>query len=95
MGLPGVDRVFVSIMAGVTVQTLQDAVGSMGDVVRVMPNTPALCKAGAACYVANDPLQSEGNKTRIEFVEKMFKAIGICHQVYMKNHIRSYHQNRT
>eukprot|EP00747_Dinoflagellata_sp_TGD_P070226 gnl/TRDRNA2_/TRDRNA2_156494_c0_seq1.p1 gnl/TRDRNA2_/TRDRNA2_156494_c0~~gnl/TRDRNA2_/TRDRNA2_156494_c0_seq1.p1 ORF type:complete len:382 (-),score=70.97 gnl/TRDRNA2_/TRDRNA2_156494_c0_seq1:48-1124(-) len=79
-GLGGGKRLFVSIMAGVTLDSLQDKLGSHGDVVRVMPNTPALVSCGASCYVKGKQKDAT-NADRVAFMEKIFKAIGICHEV--------------
>lgn len=42
------DKLVISIAAGVTLQTLQSALGPDRRVIRVMPNTPALVLSGAA-----------------------------------------------
>eukprot|EP00746_Dinoflagellata_sp_MGD_P018971 gnl/MRDRNA2_/MRDRNA2_144057_c0_seq1.p1 gnl/MRDRNA2_/MRDRNA2_144057_c0~~gnl/MRDRNA2_/MRDRNA2_144057_c0_seq1.p1 ORF type:complete len:291 (-),score=42.06 gnl/MRDRNA2_/MRDRNA2_144057_c0_seq1:93-965(-) len=76
-------KVFASIMAGVTVDTLKSTLGKFGDVVRVMPNTPAMVNASAAAYVVGSPLVNPGEKTEkhIQMVEKIFQSIGVCFRV--------------
>lgn len=66
------DKLVISIAAGVTLQTLQDALGAGNRVVRVMPNTPALVLSGAAGI-------SPGHATTAEdvaLVEQIFNAVG-------------------
>lgn len=62
----------ISIAAGVTLQTLQRALGDSRRVVRVMPNTPALVLAGAAGISPGQAATTQD----IALVERMFNAVG-------------------
>lgn len=66
---------FVSIMAGVTIEKL----GEMGlkRVARTMPNTPALVGMGAAAYVLGPGAKAED----ADVVERVMRAVGICERV--------------
>lgn len=66
------DKLVISIAAGITLQTLQNALGVDQRVVRVMPNTPALVLSGAAGI-------SPGGATTdddVALVEQIFNAVG-------------------
>ncbi|CAD7951628.1 unnamed protein product [Amoebophrya sp. A25] len=82
----GPAKVFVSIMAGVTLKTLVSSVGSYGEVIRVMPNTPALVNAAASAY-AVAPFKDESATPKIAFVESIFSAIGVCCQVSSESYL--------
>jgi len=73
----GKGKVFVSIMAGVTLETLVANLGAHGEIIRVMPNTPALVNAAASAYAVN-PFTDESAKPLIPVVESIFNAIGLC-----------------
>jgi len=80
-------KMFVSIMAGVTLTSLVGQIESSGakaDVIRVMPNTPSLVMCGSAAFV----LPNEGqlshdseNAPKVPFVKSIFSSIGVCEQV--------------
>ncbi len=55
------DQIFVSVMAGVTIQTIQQGVG-VSKVVRTMPNLPAKVGKGVTAYLASDEV------TRLELL---------------------------
>jgi pyrroline-5-carboxylate reductase len=66
------EKLVISIAAGITLQTLQCALGESRRVVRVMPNTPALVLAGAAGI-------SPGLAATLQdvaLVERIFNAVG-------------------
>ncbi|HZW30651.1 MAG TPA: pyrroline-5-carboxylate reductase [Isosphaeraceae bacterium] len=44
------EHLVVSIAAGITLASIEDGLGSIGRLVRVMPNTPALVGQGASAY---------------------------------------------
>ena len=70
-------KLIVSIVAGLTISTLQEAAGAKARIVRVMPNTPALIHQGAAAY-------SLGAGTTVAdaaTTEKIFGAVGIVVKV--------------
>ncbi len=70
-------KLIISILAGVTVATLQKAAGNKARVVRVMPNTPALIHKGAAAYVTGH--SATGDDAAI--VEKIFSSVGVVFRV--------------
>jgi len=80
-------KMFVSIMAGVTLSSLCAQIDSSGvkaDVIRVMPNTPSLVKVGSAAFVLPNEgrLKHEGeNAAKVPFVKSIFSSIGVCEQV--------------
>ncbi|CAD7943985.1 unnamed protein product [Amoebophrya sp. A120] len=74
-------KVFASIMAGVTLQTLGESIGRHGDVVRVMPNTPAMVNAAASAYALHPLHFSKDGEAKVPFVEQIFSSIGICCQL--------------
>mmetsp|Transcript_135421 Transcript_135421/g.191622 ORF Transcript_135421/g.191622 Transcript_135421/m.191622 type:complete len:274 (-) Transcript_135421:77-898(-) len=66
---------FVSIMAGVTLQKLADM--GLRRVARTMPNTPALVGLGASAYVLGPgALPTDG-----AIVEKVMSAVGVCEKL--------------
>ena len=66
------EKLVISIAAGITLQTLQRALGDSHRVVRVMPNTPALVLAGAAGISPGQAATAQD----IALVERMFNAVG-------------------
>ena len=66
------EKLVISIAAGITLQTLQRALGDSRRVVRVMPNTPALVLAGAA-GISPGPAATPQD---IVLVERIFNAVG-------------------
>ena len=67
----GVDRV-LSIAAGVTLASLEGALGAGVPVVRAMPNTPALVGAGAAAIAAG----SSATEPDLDWAEGLLAAVG-------------------
>ena len=63
----------ISIMAGVTTDTLRQWTEGDFRLLRLMPNTPALVGAGAFALDSNTDLTEEEK----EFAEKLFSSIGI------------------
>ncbi len=66
------DKLLVSIAAGVSVETLQQATGETCRVVRVMPNTAVLVGHGASAYAAGDSVSDADRAV----VERIFTATG-------------------
>ena len=66
------EKLVISIAAGVTLHTLQRALGMHTRVVRVMPNTPALVLAGAAGIAPGAAATAED----VALVERIFNAVG-------------------
>lgn len=71
------NKLVLSVAAGITLAQLANHLPRGARIVRVMPNTPALVGKGASAYAA------EGDVTPrdIEFVEKIFGAVGIVRRV--------------
>ncbi len=74
------DHLVVSIAAGVDLGTLGRLLGT-DRLVRVMPNTPALVRAGAAAYCTGAGATAED----AELVEQMLSAVGLCIRVEEKH----------
>jgi len=80
-------KMFVSIMAGVTLESLVaeiEASGIQADVIRVMPNTPAMVGCGSAAYVLPNQgkLSYEAqNAAKVPYVRSIFSSIGVCEEV--------------
>ena len=70
----------VSIVAGVSLATLSEALGTER-VVRVMPNTPARVGASASAYSAGAGATEED----VALVEEMLGAVGTCVRVEEKH----------
>ena len=66
------EKLVISIAAGITLQTLQRALGDSRRVVRVMPNTPALVLTGAAGISPG----SAATPQDVALVERIFNAVG-------------------
>jgi pyrroline-5-carboxylate reductase len=66
------EKLVISIAAGITLQTLQRALGDSRRVVRVMPNTPALVLAGAAGISPGKAATPQD----VALVEQIFNAVG-------------------
>ena len=69
-------KLIISIVAGVTLETLSALTGSKR-IIRVMPNTPALVGKGAAAFSGGDNATVED----LNFASKVFNAAGIGLQV--------------
>lgn len=75
---PALDgKLLISILAGTTIATLQQAAGPACRVVRVMPNTAVLVQKGASAYA----IGADVTKKDIKAVEKIFTPVGRAFQV--------------
>lgn len=70
-------HIIVSIAAGVTIKTLEEAAGANARVIRVMPNTPCIVGETAAAMC----LGGKSDKSDAEAVQELFSAVGVIHQV--------------
>ncbi len=70
----GSDKVFVSIVAGVTAAFLEHALGERCSVIRVMPNTPMLLGKGAIAIGSAPRVPAE----IFEIVCGLFASCGLC-----------------
>lgn len=66
------EKVIVSIVAGLSLNSIEEIIGSMHKVVRVMPNTPALVGEGMTVLSPN----SETTPDDIHKVEAVFSLLG-------------------
>jgi len=65
-------RLFVSIVAGVTIARIERALGERGRVIRVMPNAPAMVGHGMAALVRG----SKATNADAALAIRVFKAVG-------------------
>ncbi len=65
-------RLFISIVAGVTIARLSDALGPRVRIIRVMPNAPAMVGEGMAAIVRG----AAATRADEAFTLKIFKAVG-------------------
>ncbi|RMF37902.1 MAG: pyrroline-5-carboxylate reductase [Planctomycetota bacterium] len=70
------EHLFVSIAAGVSLDELQTLL-STERVIRVMPNTPCLVRAGASAVAASDSVAEND----IAWAEMLFRAVGLVVRV--------------
>ena len=74
-------KALISIMAGITVETLHKWVKGNVRILRLMPNTPALVGAGAFALDSETDLTQEEK----DFADKLFSSIGIVE--WMPEHL--------
>jgi pyrroline-5-carboxylate reductase len=67
-------KLLVSIVAGITIATLQEAAGKKCRVVRVMPNTAVLVQKGASAYATGQGVTDKD----IAAVEQIFTSVGLA-----------------
>lgn len=70
-------KLLLSIAAGISIAYIQDRVGAAVRVIRAMPNTPALVRAGAAGYAASSNCTAEDAAA----AGMIFSAVGIAEKV--------------
>lgn len=70
------DQVFVSLMAGVTIDSIQKALG-VKKVIRTMPNLPALVQKGLTSFTSSDSVSEE----EMKIVQDLLSTTGIAMQV--------------
>ena len=78
-GDPGLrtDRpLWISIAAGVRLGTMQSALGPGARIVRAMPNTPALVRAGATALCGN----ARASTADLAAARALFEGVGTCWQ---------------
>ncbi len=68
------NKLIVSIAAGVSTKTIEDAIGKDIAVIRVMPNAPAMIMEGMSGIVKGK-FASDAN---VEFVQELLSKIGKC-----------------
>eukprot|EP00123_Amoebidium_parasiticum_P017931 comp24036_c0_seq1/m.43036 comp24036_c0_seq1/g.43036 ORF comp24036_c0_seq1/g.43036 comp24036_c0_seq1/m.43036 type:complete len:303 (-) comp24036_c0_seq1:406-1314(-) len=70
-------KLFVSIAAGVTLETLQSCLPATSRIIRVMPNTPCLVGASATAYALGYAATEEDGQT----VATIFGSTGVAKEV--------------
>lgn len=76
-GLVTADHLVVSIVAGIPLATISEALGSECRIVRVMPNTPCLLSAGASAFATG----ATATPSDAQLVERMLSTVGVAVQV--------------
>lgn len=66
------DTLIVSIVAGITIETLQKHLSNKGHVIRVMPNTPVFICSGVSALCLGENCNNED----LEAVQKIFRSLG-------------------
>lgn len=66
------DKIFISIAAGVTIETIEETLGKNAKIIRVMPNTPAKVNCGITVIAPNKNITS----SELEAAKKIFSAVG-------------------
>jgi pyrroline-5-carboxylate reductase len=73
-------KLFVSVMAGITIKSLGQALGNIilePRIIRAHPNTPAMVGCGCAVY----SLGESASEADGEVVRQLFGSVGICEKV--------------
>lgn len=70
-------RLYVSIAAGIKLQSLQQMLGSRQRVIRCMPNTPALVGAGASAFACG----KNATKADAQLAQQLLGAVGLVEEV--------------
>lgn len=73
-------KLFVSVMAGVTIKSLTNALSNIAfnpRVIRAHPNTPAMVGCGCAVYSLGESATTEDG----DLIRNLFSSVGICDQV--------------
>jgi len=71
------EKLLISIAAGISIATLEKGLGEHAHVIRVMPNTPALARAGASAYAIGQNVKPDEAK----IAETILGAVGIVFQL--------------
>ncbi len=66
------DKIFISIAAGVTIDTIEDILGSNVKIIRAMPNTPAKVNCGITVITPNNNI----TEAELEMAEKVLSGVG-------------------
>ena len=70
-------KLLISIVAGLSIRSIEQAAGETLRVIRVMPNTPALVLSGASAF----SLGTQATEDDAEIAQKIFGGIGIALRV--------------
>lgn len=72
-----IEKTFVSIAAGISIDYVRRGLGCNCPVVRVMPNTPLLLKKGATALCPSENISDEDK----QIVYNMFAGSGVCEYI--------------
>ncbi|MFT5467592.1 MAG: pyrroline-5-carboxylate reductase [Verrucomicrobiales bacterium] len=75
--IPVRDRLLISVVAGIQIARLEEALDNRHRVIRVMPNTPALVGKGASAFAPGTHATSED----ADLVRGILEAVGVAEQV--------------
>lgn len=78
---PGLDKLFISILAGVTISRLESLLDLDARVVRAMPNTPALIGEGITGYAPG----TDVTDADLKLVETLLSSVGTAVRVEEKD----------
>jgi pyrroline-5-carboxylate reductase len=70
-------KLLVSVAAGITLQSLQDAAGHRARLIRAMPNAPCLVNKGATAYAVGE----HATPKDAEAADRIFSAVGLVYRV--------------
>lgn len=68
------DQLIVSVLAGISIETITNLLGKQAAIIRAMPNTSAAIAKSATAIAANDNV----TVAQIKKCQSLFEAIGIC-----------------
>ncbi|MEG0076763.1 pyrroline-5-carboxylate reductase [Anaerorhabdus sp.] len=68
----------VSIAAGVTIKQLQEWLGKDRNIVRAMPNTPAMVQAGMTSLSLSEGMKLETQYDNVQDIKMLFECCGQC-----------------
>ncbi|XP_063835192.1 uncharacterized protein LOC135084320 isoform X2 [Ostrinia nubilalis] len=71
------NKLFISVAMGVSTASIEKVLPPTARVIRVMPNTPALVKEGAAALCRGSITTDED----VKLARKLFQAVGTCDEV--------------
>ena len=77
------DKLWVSVAAGVSLAAMEAALPAGARIVRAMPNTPALSRAGATAFVANANATADDRAT----AHALFESVGYVWEAPAEGHL--------
>lgn len=69
------EQIVISVAPGITVNTVREALGGFRRIIRIMPNTPALVRAGMTGYTLNEKLFTPEEIGEAEGILRSFSEI--------------------
>jgi len=77
------DQLVITIAAGITAGTLSRWLGNYRNIVRAMPNTPALVRAGITALFAMAAVSTAGRKTASELLEAVGETVWVDNEEHL------------